>query len=94
MIKEAVESGEPIRLIDDSPSSGVGIKRYREMRPDVIDEADLIAEAKELSNKTGRFIDKVEKSGHCDKRWLSIARTDLQKAYMSLIRSIERPNHF
>jgi len=36
--------------------------------------------------QSGRFV--------CDMRWLAIAKTELQKAHMALIRSIARPTTF
>ena len=50
--------------------------------------------SKELASQVGDFIDELEKNGYIDKRWLAIAKTDLQKAFMSLTRSIARPNSF
>ena len=48
----------------------------------------------ELASQAGDFINELEKNGYVDKRWLAIAKTDLQKAFMSLHRSINKPNHF
>lgn len=31
---------------------------------------------------------------HCDKRWVAIGKTDLQKGFMALIRSIAKPESF
>ena len=50
--------------------------------------------SKELANQVGDFIDELEKNGYVDKRWLAIAKTDLQKAFMSLTRSIAKPSTF
>ena len=90
-IREAIASGEPIKLVDEDSSQDIGVMGYRKL---IKDEVELANKAKALSNRTADFIDEIGRSGHCDKRWLAIAKTDLQKAYMSLIRSIERPNHF
>lgn len=73
------------------------IKGYRELSQD---EIDLMNEAKELANQVGDFIKKIEtfstKSMHftADARWLSIAKTDLQKGFMFLNRSIAKPESF
>ena len=64
---------------------------YRELSQE---EIDAMNKSKELANQVGDFIDELEKNGYVDKRWLAIAKTDLQKAFMSLRRSINKPNHF
>lgn len=74
------------------------IKGYRNLSEQ---EIALINEAKELSEKIGEFVDKVQSkvSGEdvsitIDPRWLAIGRTDLQTGFMALIRSIARPTIF
>lgn len=73
------------------------IKGYRELTED---EINLMNEAKELAEKVGKFIGKLEATnaqtgGFClDMRWVSIGKTDLQKGFMSLIRGIARPSTF
>lgn len=74
------------------------IKGYRDLSEE---EIALMNEAKELSERVGAFVEKVEsyKDGGnvnvtIDMRWLSIGRTDLQKGFMGLIRSIARPLTF
>ena len=73
------------------------IKGYRDLTQD---EIDLMNEAKELAELVGKFIAKVEHTnastgGHAiDLRWLNIGRTDLQKGFMSLVRSVARPETF
>ena len=64
-------------------------------------EIALMNEAKELSEKVGDFVDKVEflNNDHdpdigIDMRWCNIGKTDLQKGFMALIRSIARPTTF
>lgn len=67
------------------------ITGYRELSQD---EINAMNKSKELANQVGDFIDELEKNGYVDKRWLAIAKTDLQKAFMSLTRSIEKPSTF
>lgn len=74
------------------------IKGYRDLSEE---EIALMNEAKELSEKVGEFVDKVQAkvSGEdvnitIDPRWLAIGRTDLQTGFMALIRSIARPTTF
>lgn len=56
-------------------------------------QQDLINEAKALSLQIGEFLKKVEAEG-ADGRWVSITRTDFQKAFMFLNRSIAKPEGF
>lgn len=56
-----------------------------------------INQAKALAQQVGDFIDNLEAQDiehTIDKRWLNIARTDLQKGFMSLVRSIANPTTF
>jgi hypothetical protein len=40
------------------------------------------------------LLDKMDKVPEIDKRWLAIAKTDLQKGFMALVRSIAKPTTF
>ena len=66
------------------------IKGYRDLSED---EIALMNECKELAIKVGELCKKLEKTP-VDQRWLAIAKTDLQKAFMFLIRSIAKPETF
>ncbi|MCG7412277.1 Acb2/Tad1 domain-containing protein [Moraxella nonliquefaciens] len=57
-------------------------------------EIDDINKSKTLANQVGEFIATLEKSDDVDKRWLAIAKTDLQKGFMSLVRSIAKSSSF
>lgn len=68
------------------------ITGYRDLTQE---EIDLMNEAKALAEQVGAFIQKMSVGPvHIDQRWVAIARTDLQKGFMSLIRSIARPGSF
>lgn len=67
------------------------IKGYRELNQK---EIDLMNAIKEAGASLGDLIDKLEQSGELDARWLAIARTDLQKGFMSLTRSVAKPEFF
>lgn len=67
------------------------ITGYRELSQD---EINAMNKSKELASQVGDFIDELEKNGYVDKCWLAIAKTDLQKAFMSLTRSIAKPSTF
>lgn len=54
-------------------------------------EVGLINTVKEYEQKIIGIIDAQFSTGGCNDRWLSIARTDLQKGFMALIRSIAKP---
>ena len=65
-------------------------------------EIALMNEGKALAVQVGAFCDKLNflslpaggSKVEIDPRWLSIGTTDLQKGFMSLIRSIARPQSF
>lgn len=68
------------------------IKGYRDLSEAEI--ADMNA-AKILAEQVGDLCKKFEmERPNVDKRWLAIAKTDLQKGFMSLVRSIARPESF
>lgn len=73
------------------------IKGYRDLTED---EILLMNEAKELAEKCRVFIEKlgdtnaVTSNHSIDMRWLSIGKTDLQKGFMAVVRSIARPETF
>jgi len=75
------------------------IKGYRELSQH---EIDAMNKVKELANEIGAFIEEladeeVSTTGfdvHVDPRWLAIAKTDLQKGFMSLTRAIAQPEFF
>ncbi|HHT4259216.1 TPA: DUF7681 family protein [Klebsiella variicola] len=74
------------------------IKGYRDLS---IEEIELINEGKELAEKVGEFVEKLEAADFAktsdqvpDKRWLAIGKTDLQKGFMAVIRSIAKPTTF
>ena len=67
------------------------IKGYRDLTEE---EIEIMNEAKEVSVKVGELVDLIDSISSTDKRWVSIARTDLQKGFMSLIRGIAQPTTF
>jgi len=67
------------------------IKGYRDLSQE---EIDLMNESKELASKVGELIERLEDIESIDKRWLDIGKTDLQKGFMSLVRSIAKPESF
>lgn len=74
------------------------IKGYRDLTQE---EIDLMNEGKALAEQVGAFIDKLkfkpnstEIRTDLDQRWVSEAKTDLQKGFMSAIRAIAQPTTF
>lgn len=71
------------------------IKGYRTLTDD---ETKLINEGKELAEKVGEFVIRLEQLSdpaiEPDYRWLAVGKTDLQKGFMAVIRSIAKPTTF
>lgn len=67
------------------------ITGYRELNES---EIGLMNQIKKMANDMGLFMDSLNANENIDKRWLVIAKTDLQKGFMCLIRSIARPDSF
>lgn len=67
------------------------ITGYRDLSQE---EIDAMNKSKALASQVDDFIQELEKNGYVDKRWLAIAKTDLQKAFMALTRSIAKPSTF
>lgn len=74
------------------------IKGYRDLSAE---EIALMNEGKDLAQKVGAFVEKLEAAEFAqtsdqtpDKRWLAIGKTDLQKGFMAIIRSIAKPTTF
>ena len=67
------------------------IKGYRELTEK---EIDVINDIKDVADLIGRLIDSMEKIEEFDQRWVAIAKTDLQKGFMSAVRAIAQPTSF
>lgn len=67
------------------------IKGYRELSAE---EIQLMNDVKELSAQVGELVAKLGANPDVDKRWLNIAKTDLQKGFMSAVRSVAKPDSF
>lgn len=67
------------------------IKGYRDLSEA---EIDLMNDAKSKAMDIGKLCEVLKEMPEIDKRWLAIAVTDLQKGFMSLVRSIARPETF
>lgn len=67
------------------------IKGYRDLSES---EITLMNDAKEKAAAVGSLIETLTAMPSIDQRWLAIAKTDLQKGFMSLVRSIAQPTTF
>lgn len=68
------------------------IKGYRDL---TAEEIAAMNECKAMAIQVGKLWDKImDEVDGVDERWLSIAKTDLQKGFMALVRAIARPETF
>lgn len=67
------------------------IKGYRDLNQE---EIDLMNRCKEMAEEVGDLVQDIYSNLDTDTRWTSIAKTDLQKGFMALIRSIAKPETF
>jgi len=67
------------------------IAGYRELTQE---EIYTINSIKNIAAELEGFILELESTDSIDKRWLAIAKTDLQKGFMSLTRSVAKPTTF
>lgn len=56
-------------------------------------EAALMNEGKELAERVSQYLERLDRN-EADPRWLAIGKTDLQKGFMAVIRSIAKPTTF
>ncbi len=67
------------------------INGYREL---TAFEIEAINGVKQLAESLSIVVTALEQDPAVDQRWLTIAKTDLQKGFMSLTRSIAKPTTF
>lgn len=74
------------------------ITGYRELTQE---EIDLMNEIKATAEVVGRLVQRVERNmprdhieAHEAFRWAAIGKTDLQRGFMALTRSVARPTTF
>jgi len=51
-------------------------------------------QVKEMAGAVGDFLEVMEQDPTVDKRWVAIAKTQLQQGFMALTRSIAQPTTF
>lgn len=64
------------------------VKAYRKLSPAEINQ---INEIKETELRVGAIVGQVSNLPGVDPRWLAIAKTDLEKGFMALVRSVAKP---
>ena len=90
-------TGEAITTKEHTEAHGDKIKGYRKLTDE---EIALINKAKQAGEDLKALLFEVEAFSSAtgdhaiDKRWLAMARTDLQVGIMKLVRSIARPQGF
>jgi len=67
------------------------IKGYRNLSQS---EIDLIKRIKKEGLRLQAMVEEVSNLVDPDRRWLSIANTDLQKGIMAIVRSVAKPTGF
>ena len=67
------------------------ISGYRELSQE---EIDTMNQVKNTAKLVGGMIEDLEREEGLDKRWLAIAKTDLQKGFMAATRAIAKPDFF
>jgi hypothetical protein len=62
----------------------------------VLSEEDvtLINQIKKVANDLGEIVEAMRNMEDSDKRWVEIAKKDLQTGFMALIRSVAKPESF
>lgn len=67
------------------------IKGYRDLSEV---EIGAMNDCKIVGISVGELCEKISTMEGVDQRWLAIAKTDLQKGFMALVRSIAKPETF
>lgn len=86
MSEQVKESPAPTELHQPLPVHG-----YTAQDTDTV---KLVNKIKVHEERILQAIDALHRDTSVDLRWLAIARTDLQKGYMALVRSIFNPGRF
>jgi hypothetical protein len=75
-------------MVDNQHRSIMGYRDLTEVEIGAMNDCKLVA------TEVGTLCDKVAGMAGVDQRWVAVAKTDLQKGFMALIRSIARPETF
>lgn len=69
----------------------IEIRGYHQLTSD---EIKLINEIKSHADAVGALVRRLDTTNSLDKRWVAIGKTDLQRGFMSLVRSVAQPTSF
>lgn len=66
------------------------IKSYRELTQE---EIDMMNRIKDIETEVAKIVNEMlnDDGSDFDQRWIRVARTDIQKGFMSLVRSVAKP---
>ena len=67
------------------------INGYKELKPSEIANINSI---KKMATDVGALIEAFTDFAEADQRWVAIAKTDLQKGFMALVRAVAKPEGF
>lgn len=67
------------------------ITGYRDLSQE---EIDAMNKVKQKAAEVGQLIQELSELEATDKRWVAIAKTDLQKGFMSAVRAVAQPTTF
>ncbi|HEY2454128.1 MAG TPA: hypothetical protein VGI71_16175 [Scandinavium sp.] len=71
------------------PQDGSTVKGYRQLSPAEIEQMN---DLKDVSREFHQLLALLGDTTEADKRWLAIAKTEMQKACMSACRAVTRPD--
>ena len=72
----------------DSEHTGLPVSGYRPQNDVAIARVNR---AKQIEEEVLRLLDELGHDADVDKRWLAIGRTDIEKGFMTVNRSVFRP---
>jgi hypothetical protein len=90
-LRGQVEIQGGAHIVNKSEAQVPPITGYRVLSPI---EIALINDIKAKGLELASFFATLEVDPAIDKRWLAIAKTDLQKGFMALTRAVARPEGF
>jgi hypothetical protein len=67
------------------------IKGYRDLSQAEINAMNAV---KAKAEEVGFLIEELQSNKQLDQRWVSVAKTDLQKGFMAAVRAIAQPESF
>lgn len=85
-----IQPTEELAATSDTPShSGLPVAGYRPQSSDAVARANAI---KHMEERALRLLDELKADPEIDQRWLATGRTDIEKGFSSVVRSIFKPD--